>query len=417
MLHRHKGHSLVLKASLAAIILAIGTLGYAETGISDTQIILGNASPQSGPNAAYGTSARAARACFQYINEDFGGIKMGDGKTRKVEYITYDDAMEPARALQSARRLVSQDNVFATIGNVGTGASLATRSYYNSEKVPQLFVFSGGPMFGSKEDVEKFPWSMGGLLAYNTEAAIYAAFIKDQFPNAKVALLNDNSGGPFFAKGFLKAAKDLGLNIVIHEEHTYSDPTIDAKIDRMAASGADVFVDATVPKYVVQALKRMNTTKWAPKHIIWGVGASIAGALLPAGADISKGVYSGLVFKDAASTAFSSDADMKLYKEKLKKYDSGLNPADSNAAIGWFFCGATKIVLENTKQPTRSAFMDAARHMSHVKAPLLLDGITLTTNGADDGYPIESAQMGQFDGAMFSPIGKIISYEGKTPAP
>jgi hypothetical protein len=74
-------------------------------------------------------------------------------------------------------------------------------------------------------------------------------------------------------------------------------------------------------------------------------------------------------------------------------------------------------VLENTKTPTRDAFMDAARSLKGVKAPLLLEGITLNTSGSVDGYPIESVQMGKYDGVKYVPIGGVINYEGKTPAP
>jgi hypothetical protein len=73
--------------------------------------------------------------------------------------------------------------------------------------------------------------------------------------------------------------------------------------------------------------------------------------------------------------------------------------------------------LERTKEPTRKAFIEAARSMKQQKAPLLLEGITLNTNGTQDGYPIEAIQMGQFDGTKYVPVGAIINYEGKTPAP
>jgi ABC-type branched-subunit amino acid transport system substrate-binding protein len=419
MYHPLKNRKLSAASSALLLSAACGFAipAQAETGITDKEIIIGSTVPLSGPNAGYGTIGKAQRACFEYINTELGGVKLGDGKARKIKYVMYDDAMEPARHLQNSRRLVSKDGVFAMSGSAGTGANLASRAYYNSESVPQVFLFTGGPMLGAKPDVEKFPMTMLGVLAYNTEAALYAKFIKENFPNAKVALLNDDSGGPFFSKAFVQAAKDLGVNIVIHEEHSYSEPTIDAKIDRLAASGADVFVDATTPKYVIQAIKRMSAVNWKPKHVVWGVGASIGGTLIPAGADLSKGIYTSLWLKDQANPGFAKDADMKLYVEKLNKYDSSLNPADQFNAIGWFFCNATKAVLENTKQPTRKAFVEAMRNMSQVKVPLLLNGVTLTTKGSDDGYPIESIQMGQFDGTMFVPIGGLIDYEGKTPQP
>lgn len=402
---------------LSLALGATASVNAADPGISDKEVVWGSTLPLSGPNAGYGTIGKAQRACFDYLNAEFGGVKFGDGKTRKVKFVMYDDSMEPARHLQNSRRMVSKDEVFGMSGSPGTGANLASRPYYNSENVPQVFLYTGGPMFGAKPDVEKFPMTMLGILAYNTEAALYAKYIKDNFPNAKVALLNDDSGGPFFSKAFVQAAKDLGVNIVIHEEHSYSEPTIDAKIDRLAASGADVFVDATTPKYVIQAIKRMNAVNWKPKHVVWGVGASIGGTLIPAGPDISKGVVTSLWLKDQANPGFANDADMKLYVEKLKKYDSSLNPADQFNAVGWFFCHAVKNGFENAKQPTRKAFMEAMRNMNQVKVPLLLDGVTLTTKGAQDGYPIESVQMGQFDGEKFVPIGSVINYEGKTPQP
>lgn len=407
----------VRSGCLALSIAAVATWAQAaDVGISDVEIVIGSSVPLSGPNASFSPMGRAQRACYESINAD-GGIKMGDGKVRKIKFVMYDDAMEPARALQNARRLVTQDKIFAVVGAGGTGANLGSRPYYNAEKVPQAFIGSGGPMFGSKDEVEKFPWSFAGIPAYNTEAALYAAFIKEHFPKAKVALLSDDSGGPFFAKGFLKASKELGLNLILHEEHSYSEATIDAKIDRIAASGADLFVEATTPKFVAQAIKRMAAINWKPTHVVWGVGASISGTLQPAGVDLSKGTYTGLWLKDQASVAYADDLDMKAYKAGLNKYDSALQSADQSAAMGWYFCQANKAILERTKAPTRAAYMEAARNLDQVKVPLLIDGITLTTKGVSDGYPIESMQMGQFDGVKFAPLGGVVSYEGKTPAP
>lgn len=415
-LGRSRGARACLLHSFLAVA-AFSTIGAAraDSGITNTEVSIGMSAAMSGPNAGYGAIGRSMQACVSYLNDEAGGVTFGDGVKRKVRLELLDDAMEPARALQNARRFASQLKVFAVVGNAGTGANLGTRTYYNSEKLPQMFIGSGGPMFGDKKEVASYPWTMPAWLAYNTEAAMYAAFIKEKFPNAKIALLNDDSGGPFFSEAFLKSAKTLGLNIVAHEEHTYSEPTINAKISRLADSGADVFVDATTPKFVVQAIKQAASIGWKPAHIIWGVGSSIGGVFEPAGIENSKGVYSGQWLKDQSNPAYANDDDVKLYVAKLKQYGSSLNPADQNAAAGWFVCYATKYLFEQMKQPTRQAFMDAARSMKNVKFPLLLDGITLNTNGAEDGYPIEAVQISQFDGVKFVPVGGVINYENKTP--
>ncbi|MEJ2624347.1 MAG: ABC transporter substrate-binding protein, partial [Pseudolabrys sp.] len=315
---RTLGRSRVAGFCLLAMLLtaaSLSTVGVAraDNGITNTDVTIGTSAVLSGPNASYGAIGRSMQACFSYLNKEAGGVTFGDGVKRKVHLELLDDAMEPARALQNARRFASELKVFAVVGNGGTGANLATRAYYNSEKLPQMFIGSGGPMFGDKKDVASYPWTMPAWLAYNTEAAIYAAFIKEKFPNAKIALLNDDSGGPFFAEAFLKSAKELGLNVVAHEEHTYSEPTINARISRMAASGANVFVDATTPKYVVQAIKQAASIGWKPAHIIWGVGSSIGGVLEPAGVENSKGVYTGQWLKDTSNPAYANDDDVKLY--------------------------------------------------------------------------------------------------------
>ena len=46
---------------------------------------------------------------------------------------------------------------------------------------------------------------------------------------------------------------------------------------------------------------------------------------------------------------------------------------------------------------------------------MLLPGITLTTKGEEDIYPIESLQLYQFDGEAYQPLGDVVSYEAKTP--
>jgi len=201
----------------------------------------------------------------------------------------------------------------------------------------------------------------------------------------------------------------------VPEEHTYSDASINAKIIRLAESGADLFMDATTPKFVVQAIRQIDALGWDPIHIVWGVGSSIGGVLEPAGADISKGILTGIWLKDYTNPAVKNDDDVKLFGEKLVEYDSDLNPADQNAAAGWYACHGTKDAFEKMQEPTRDELMKVMRNLDNVELPLLLDGITVSTSGKEDGYPIESIQIAEFDGEKYVTVGDVISYEGKTP--
>ncbi|MFP3907832.1 MAG: ABC transporter substrate-binding protein, partial [Acidimicrobiales bacterium] len=79
-----------------------------DPGITDDSVKLGASYPLSGNASAYSVISNGAEACFEAIN-DAGGVEMGDGVTRTIEYEILDDAYDPARATQNAQRLVEQE--------------------------------------------------------------------------------------------------------------------------------------------------------------------------------------------------------------------------------------------------------------------------------------------------------------------
>src|SRR5689334_1500892 len=89
---------------------AAGSAG--DPGITDTEITFGGTFPYSGAASSYAVVGKAATAYFAYVNDANGGVKMGDGKTRKIKYLTEDDAYDPSRTVEAARKLVEQEKVF-----------------------------------------------------------------------------------------------------------------------------------------------------------------------------------------------------------------------------------------------------------------------------------------------------------------
>ncbi|GCC47116.1 hypothetical protein chiPu_0031182, partial [Chiloscyllium punctatum] len=65
-----------------------------DTGASDTEIKIGNIVPYSGPASAYGVVGKAMTAVFKKVNDD-GGIN-----GRKINFISYDDAYSPPKAVE-----------------------------------------------------------------------------------------------------------------------------------------------------------------------------------------------------------------------------------------------------------------------------------------------------------------------------
>jgi branched-chain amino acid transport system substrate-binding protein len=108
-----------------------------DSGATDIEIRIGNIMPYTGPLAAFSTMGRAEAAYFDMVNDN-GGLN-----GRKVKFISYDDSSNPRTAVEQTRRLIETDNVLLIFGSFGTPSNLATRSYLNDRKIPQLFVASG----------------------------------------------------------------------------------------------------------------------------------------------------------------------------------------------------------------------------------------------------------------------------------
>ena len=128
--------------------------------------------PYSGPASSYGVIGKTEAAYFKMVNAE-GGIN-----GRKINFITYDDAYSPPKAIEQARKLVESDEVLLIFQPLGTPSNSAIQKYMNAKKVPQLFVASGATKLG---DPKNFPWTMGLQPNYQSEGRIYAKYILEQF--------------------------------------------------------------------------------------------------------------------------------------------------------------------------------------------------------------------------------------------
>src|SRR3979409_1113279 len=142
MHHRVLSHA---KSALLAGLLGVAVAGAADAqksydpGATDTEIKIGNIMPYSGPASAYATIGKTEAAYFNKLNSE-GGIN-----GRKINFVSYDDAYSPPKAVEQARKLVESDEVLLIFNSLGTASNTAIQKYMNSKKVPQIFVSTGAP--------------------------------------------------------------------------------------------------------------------------------------------------------------------------------------------------------------------------------------------------------------------------------
>ncbi|MGP4026018.1 ABC transporter substrate-binding protein [Actinomadura sp. 3N407] len=374
--------------------------GQQTTGITDSTLKLGGIYPLSGPASAYGAIPKGIQAYFDYVNAEKGGI---DGRT--VEFVVRDDGYQPPKAVEEARRLVEQEQVFALFQTLGTPSTTATWDYTNQRKVPQIFVATGASKWGADD---KHPWTIGWQPNYVSEARVYAQHLKQEKPEAKVAILfqNDDFGKDLLG-GFKKAIEGSKIKIVQEKSYEVTDPSVEPQMRDLAGSGADVFLNITTPKFGSQALAAdAKITDWNPLHILNNVAASVT-VLKPVGFENVQGVVSSTYYKDPIDPQWADDAEMKLYKAKMKQYEPNADPAVPYHAFGWAVASSFHKTMEAAKCKTREGLRDSMRSLNNVEVPMLLPGVTLQT-GADDGFPIESMQMMEFEGERWNLTGEVI---------
>jgi ABC-type branched-subunit amino acid transport system substrate-binding protein len=131
-----------LASGLAPILLAAAALlagaVHAEDGVTDDAIVIGQSAGFTGQVAAQVKEMTAgAKACFDYVN------KRGGVHGRSIVLKSLDDGYDAKRAAANARKLITEQKVFALAFARGTPTSEAMVPVVNELKVPLIGVGTG----------------------------------------------------------------------------------------------------------------------------------------------------------------------------------------------------------------------------------------------------------------------------------
>src|SRR3954469_1832304 len=276
----------------AAGVLALPGIVRAQEspGVTATELRIGTTYALSGPASAYSLIPKCLTAMFKRLNEQ-GGIA-----GRQVSFTVLDEAYSPPKTLEQARRLVEEDKVALLLDNLGARTNSAIHRYMNARKVPHLFLATGADKWANPKE---YPWTIGWQPSYRVETQIYAKYLLEQKPDAKVALLYQNDD---FGKDFINGLRDiLGARydgMVRSASYEATDPTIDSQVVSLQATGADVLVCATSPKFAAMAIRKVHDVGWRPLTFVANVSSSAAAVMHPAGAEKGVGVITSDFRKD-----------------------------------------------------------------------------------------------------------------------
>ncbi len=404
-------------------------VGWNNTeGLTDTQIKIGNHTPLSGTLADAGNISKSAQAILNYYSTTdlFTDSK---GKKRAVNMILKDDGYDPTRSIPIVDEFLDSEKVFAIWG-LGSPSVMKTYDKINGRCVPHPFAVTGHPAWG---DPVNHPWTSGILLAYNTEAVLWGAFIDQRISELTAkdgkatiaALIMNNDFGKAYEAGFKSyLAKSPNKDRIEYVSETIEPqaPTVTDAMTNLAAKKPEMFIQMLAGTPCAQSITEVaqNGIKETAKYLMAAsvcknatyVGEKVVGAASDGWWVMGGGI------RDMLSPAEDTNPWIVWARNMLKNagYDykaSGGLGQGSVIGFGWAQLIAVAGQLDGGLTRTNMLVAGRALEITH---PGYLEGIRWNVSGNKDAYWIEGTEVGKWDVTKQTWIkqGDIIELSGKS---
>lgn len=393
-----------------AIVDASGCPGSQTTGVDGDTLHLGTSLPQSGLYSAFAEILKGEQAYLQYVNEEQGGVEVA-GKKYQIDLTATDDAYEADRTVENVTGLVNDDKVFGLFNVVGTKNNLAIRDFVSNQCVPDLFAATGSPAWGNPD----YPWLIGSeLVPYPLETKALLDYLEQNKPEAKVAILRASDD---FGRAYSETFRSLikGTKVTVVKEETYNPEQSDTKsqVTSLAATDADVLLLGATLLACPDALKNVQASGWKP--LTYMSGTCTSKTLMDLAGDAADGVLSVANIMEPGQPKWANESAMKLYKEKVAKYQPDAEVDNAIVAYGWTTGALLVETLKESPALNRQAVMETARTLDVSDVGLLMPGVKLFVD-AKDRFLGEEFTLVQYSAAnkYFDLVGSILDFNGDT---
>jgi branched-chain amino acid transport system substrate-binding protein len=380
----------------AALVLLLSACGRSDsdnggggsaaaTGISDSEIVIGSSYPLSGPLGANGIAAQgAASSYFDSVNAA-GGVKMADGKTRKIKFVFYDDGYNPAKAVQNYSKLIDSDKVFALFQTFGTAPNIAIQKKANADGVPQVFVHAGDALFSNARQQSK--WTIGWQPTYESEGVAYGKYLAAQGKPLTVAVLRQaDTLGQVFLQGMQEGIQGSQVKVTKVSTYTPTDSDVNSQISQLAATKADaLFMAVAIPPLMISGINHAFTLGWKPTIFMASMSSSISQVVAPGKLASYPNLYTASFVKAPDDPQWANDPAVTQMKAQMKQYAPDANPAITNAQWGYSAAAGLVEALKSMKDVSRQGLMDSINALKNTQVGILLPGITV--DGTDPQNP------------------------------
>ncbi len=259
----------LLALGVAFGLLSGGPAAQAQSvqGVTKDEIVLGSVLDLSGVINVIGLRLKQGMETEVEKINAAGGIH-----GRKIRLIVEDSAFDPKQAIIATRKLISQDKVFALVGNLGSAIGRVTMPISVEAGVPYLF--PGSPI----EDMYKPPKRL--VFAYNgtltNQFRQLTKYFYDKGKRAICALRQDDESGEQSMAGIQAAMDEVNAKLVETVSFKSSATDLSAQMVKLKDAKCDMIIATGVIRPVAFATMERQKLGWDVT-----MAAGQAAALLP----------------------------------------------------------------------------------------------------------------------------------------
>ena len=197
---------------MLVVLASLAFAASAAPGVSDSRILFGQTACFTGPNQDLGTHYRAGiLAAFAERNVS-GGVA---GRT--LELLALDDAYEPELAAANAESFLSEQQVFAIIGAVGTPTSRRIAPMLRNAGVPFI-----GPLTGADflRDAQRYPNVVNLRASYFEEIELLIDYMIEQGGARFGIIYQDDAFGRTALRSYKTLMDERSIPILARSAYT-----------------------------------------------------------------------------------------------------------------------------------------------------------------------------------------------------
>jgi ABC-type branched-subunit amino acid transport system substrate-binding protein len=300
-----KNLTLIGLLMVTVFLIAAPASAQKVRGVTDTEILIGQWGPQTGPAAPWGAVARGTDLLVKIINQE-GGIN-----GRKFKYFLRDDSYQPAKTKAIAKEFVEQIGVFAVVGGVGVATGMTARDYLMENKVPWYAPVTG--VYEWITPIQKYLFALYPL--YDDEAYTLTEYLYEKLGYKKLAMFYQNDDyGKQGVQGVERYLMRKKLSLVAKISAEMTDRDLSTHALKLKNSGAEAVVLWTMPTHAALILNETAKIGFKPQ---WATSSTLSDSVLMM--QITKGLWAGMINSFWAELPDSNHPLMVKYREAHKR--------------------------------------------------------------------------------------------------